>query len=66
MPEISISQHIFFKFFENLKEKYDIDENIISQIKKLYEENKLSGPIELDSFVKWLEEYNVRDKESKS
>ena len=66
MSEVSISQHIFLKFFENLKGEYAIDENIISQIKKLYEENKLSNPIELDHFVKWLEEYNATDKESKS
>lgn len=66
MSEISISQQIFLKFFGNLKEKYDFDENIISHIKKLYQENKLTDATELDSFVKWLEEYNAKDKESKS
>lgn len=66
MSEISISQQIFLKFFGNLKEKYDLDENIISQIKKLYQENKLIDATELDNFVKWLEEYNAKDKESKS
>lgn len=66
MTNLSISQEIFEKFFRNLKEKYLLDENIISQIKKLYVENKLSNPIELDNLVKWLEEYNAKDKEPKS
>lgn len=61
MSEISIGQQIFQKFFENLREKYDIDEEIVNQIKKLHEENKLSNLTQLDKFIQWLEEYNVKD-----
>ena len=61
MSEVSIGQQIFQKFFQNLREKYDIDEEIVNRIKKLYEENKLSDPAQLDKFVQWLVEYNVKD-----
>ena len=66
MPEVSISQQIFMKFFQNLKDIYQMNETIISQLKKLHEENKLSDPSQLDQFIEWLEKYNAKDKESKS
>lgn len=61
MSETSISQQIFLKFFQNLKDKYDMDEEIINQLKKLYDENKLSDSIQLDNFIRWLEEHNAKD-----
>lgn len=54
------------KFFQNLKDIYQMNETIISQLKKLHEEYKLSDPSQLDQFVEWLEKYNAKDKESKS
>jgi hypothetical protein len=65
MPEISISQQIFVKFFQNLQDIYQLDDTIISQLRKLHEENKLSEPSQLDQFIEWLEKYNAKDKESK-
>jgi len=61
MPEVSITQQIFLRFFQELKDKCHMDEEIISQLKKLYEENKLSDPIELNNFIQWLQEYDVKD-----
>lgn len=64
MSDLSISQKIFEKFFSNLKGKDNLDENIIGKVKRLYDEGKLSETSQLDSFVKWLEEYNAENKKS--
>ena len=66
MSEIPITQQIFLKFFQNLKDKYHIDEEIVNRLMKLYEENKLIDSTELDKLIEWLEEYNAQNKESKS
>lgn len=63
---ITITQKIFLKFFQNLKDKYHINEEIVNQLMELYKENKLSDLTELEKLIKWLEEYNAQDKESKS
>lgn len=68
MPKVSITitQQIFLEFFQSLKDKYHIDEEIVNRLKRLYEENKLSDSTELDKLIEWLEEYNAKDQESKS
>jgi len=66
MSELPITQQIFLRFFQNLKDKYYIEEEIVNRLMKLYEENKLSDSTELDKLIEWLEEYNAQDKESKS
>ena len=66
MSGVSITQQIFLNFFQSLKDKYHIDDEIINQLTKLYEENKLSESTELDKFIEWLEEYNAKNKASKS
>jgi len=63
---ITITQQIFLRFFQNLKDNYHFDEKIVTRLMKLYEENKLSDQTELDKLIEWLEEYNAQDKESKS
>ena len=66
MPEVSITQQIFLNFFQSLKDKYHIDNEIVNRLTKLYEDNKLSDSTELDKLIEWLEEYNAEDKASKS
>jgi len=66
MPGVSITQQIFLNFFQSLKDKYHIDDEIINQLTRLYKENKLSESTELDKFIEWLEEYNAKNKASKS
>ena len=66
MSGVSITQQIFLNFFQSLKDKYHIDDEIINQLTRLYEENKLSESTELDKFIEWLEEYNAKNKASKS
>ena len=66
MPEVSITQQIFLNFFQSLKDKYHIDDEIVNRLTRFYEENKLSDSTELDKLIEWLEEYNAEDKASKS
>ena len=66
MSEVSITQQIFLNFFQSLKDKYHIDDEIVNRLTKLYEKNKLSDSTELDKLIEWLEEYNAKDKASKS
>ena len=66
MPGVSITQQIFLNFFQSLKDKYHIDDEIVNRLTKLCEENKLSDSTELDKLIEWLEEYNSEDKASKS
>ena len=66
MSEVSITQQIFLNFFQSLKDKYHIDDEIVNRLTKLYEKNKLSDSTELDKLIEWLEEYNAEDKASKS
>jgi len=62
---ITITQKIFLEFLQSLKDKYHIDEEIVNQLKKHYEGNKLSDSTELDKLIEWLEEYNAKDQKSK-
>jgi len=61
MEQISVIGQIFEKYFEALKNK--LDHAIIENLKKVFERDDLMEA-NLNDFIKWLEDYNAKDKKS--
>ena len=61
MEQTSIIDQIFEKYFETIKDKLDYE--IIKNLKEVFERED-STEANLDNFIKWLEDYNAKDKKS--
>jgi hypothetical protein len=61
MEQTSIIGQIFEKYFESLKEK--LDHEIVESLKEVFEREDLTEA-NLSNFIKWLEDYNAKDKKS--
>lgn len=63
MEQLSIIDRIFQKFFSSLKDNANLNGEIFEQLQEIYNQEGFSEA-SLDEFVRWLEEYNAKDKES--
>ena len=61
MEQTSIIDQIFVKYFESLKDK--LDYKIVDSLKEVFERENLTEA-NLSNFIKWLEDYNAKDKKS--
>lgn len=61
MEQTSIIDQIFEKYFESLKDK--LDHEIVESLKEVFEREDLTEA-NLSNFIKWLEDYNAKDKKS--
>jgi hypothetical protein len=61
MEQTSIIGQIFEKYFESLKDK--LDHEIVDSLKEVFEREDLTEA-NLNNFIKWLEDYNAKDKKS--
>lgn len=63
MEQLSIIDRIFQEFFRNLKDNVNLNGAIINKLQEIYNQEGFSEA-SLDKFVRWLEEYDAKDKES--
>lgn len=63
MEQLSVIDRIFQKFFSSLKDNVNLNGEIIEQLQEIYNQEGFSEA-SLDEFVRWLEEYDAKDKES--
>ena len=61
MDQTSVIDQIFERYFEALKDKLDWE--IIKNLKEVFGKEH-STETSLDNFVKWLKNYNAKDKKS--
>jgi len=61
MEQTSIIGQIFEKYFEILKDK--MDHEIVDSLKEVFEREDFTET-NLSNFIKWLEDYNAKDKKS--
>ncbi len=61
MEQISVIGQIFKKYFEALEDR--LNREIIENLRKIFERGDLTEA-NLNEFIKWLEDYNAKDKKS--
>lgn len=61
MEQTSVINQIFEKYFGALKDR--LSQEIIENLKKAFEGADLTEA-NLNNFIKWLEDYNAKDKKS--